>query len=317
MNTVLLRAEIERYFTHRRPGKAYELMELADGYRGWVIRLSDGSFGVAVPYDGEVVYESFAGATMKSLTSEELGFSLPQVLALLSDSDESRNEFSLVCADFADPGDDDGQRRSSLTDAPREWWGRWKSLLGNHVQTRSPSGVLGELLVYAQLLEDGQRVQWSGPDKASHDLHTEDYDVEVKSTTKRYGCVVHIAGQYQLQQQAPKLYLYFCRMEPHPAGISIDDAVDYLVGKHHMNREELNKKLARLGYHVGSGNRAVTYAIQEMRRYMVDEAFPSITPESFKADAIPKGITQLSYDLDLADLPYEPVVFDLNKTLRQ
>lgn len=314
MKEATLRLEIERHFAHARAGKAYRLGALPEERAGWVVRLTDGSFGVAVPYDGANIFESFAGATLRSISSTELGGALPPVLALLSTANESRNEFSLICTDFVDPGN--GERRRDLVSAPREWWARWKDLLGNHAQVKVPHGVLGELLVYSYLLDTGTEAMWSGPDAASHDLHTPAYDVEVKSTTKRYGCVVRIAGQYQMQKQSAQLYLFFCRLEPHPGGISIDDAVEYLTRRHRVDRSELNEKLARLGYHMGSGSRTVTYALQEMRRYDVDDTFPRIVPESFKTGAVPKGITQLSYDADLGDIAYEAVSFNVDAMRR-
>jgi hypothetical protein len=129
-----------------------------------------------------------------------------------------------------------------------------------------------------------------------------DIEYEVKSTLSRYDKIIHITGQFQLQNTAKRLFLYFCRFEKNLNGISIDDIVDRLVNEHGESRDEINGKLNQLGYSIGNSARKEKYQIHEILKYPVDEHFPRITPELFKKEILPVGIKQLSYDVDLSVL---------------
>lgn len=296
---MIITEEIRKCFANRDVDIVYPLENIVSRYPAWVVHFQN-SFGVAVPYRGNDVYEEFANAV---LYSHELRFNGENRRCLLLTSSREvevfRNEFALFCRDFVFPGDD-GKLRRELTSDPVSWWKRWKILIGNAIAEKRPYAVLGELIIYGHLLRNGAAVDWTGPNSTSHDIVAPDVEYEIKSTLSRYDRIVHISGQFQLQNAAERLFLYFCRFEKNMNGICIDDMVKKLVDDYGISLNELNKKLGRLGYGVGSSARKEKYQIHEVLRYLVDDQFPRITPEMFKAGAIPAGIRQLSYDVDLS-----------------
>lgn len=300
MNTV--RDEIEIRFANVSPGHASPLGLLPDTASAWVIRRANGEFGVGVPYDGDAVSERFAGAHMYSVKEGELGEDFPGMLLLLSKDEDRRNEFSLLCSDFVDPGTD-GWKRTGLIQRPLAWWEGWRELLGNAMRDMQPHSVLGELLIYEYLLErENGQVAWTGPSGASHDFQGESGDAEVKSTLQRYDSLVQITGQFQLQDGAD-LWLYLCRLEPSGNGVSIDDIVKRV--SRHVRGDDLNARLAGLGYEPGNSARRERFTVLEVRRYHVDDSFPRISAQSFVGGAVPPGIQRISYAVDLGMVPSE------------
>jgi hypothetical protein len=292
--------EIKTLIADSDPSNAYCITGISREYPAWVIRLGDNSFGVAVPYEGPVINENFANA---SIYSSELLLNgvIRKCLFLTSSISYSRNEFASFCASFVKPGNNGEDRRMLLED-PSSWWRRWKELIGNAINDQKPYTVLGEILMYEHLLKEGIHPQWNGPHYSSHDILTEKAEYEVKSTISRYDKIIHVSGQFQLQRTKRRLFLYFCRFEANDNGISINDEVDHLVKYQGVSRDELNSKLGSLGYAEGNSARSEKYQIHEVLQYNVDDSFPSITPESLKTGVLPAGIKHLSYDVDLSAL---------------
>lgn len=308
MKTV--RDEIEQKLANVSPGHASPLMLLPESAPAWVLRQSNGRFGVGVPYDGEIVAEEFAGARLHSVQPGALRPDFPGLLMLSSTDEQRRNEFSLLCSDFVDPGAE-GWRRQSLVQRPLAWWEGWRELLGNAVREMKPHAVLGELLIYEYLLNESpdSRVAWNGPGGASHDLQCRNRDVEVKSTLQKYESVVEVTGQFQLQEGAA-LELYLCRLEPSKHGTNINDMVARLSKHPGIAKGELNARLASLGYEEGNSARRTRYVVLEVRKYQVDDSFPRISAGSFADGMIPPGILRISYAVDLGMVPGETVQLD-------
>lgn len=93
-------------------------------------------------------------------------------------------------------------------------------------------------------------------------------------------------------------------------GQCINDVVDRLITKAGESKDELNGKLSRQGYGIGSSARDEKYQVHEILQYEVDESFPKIIPESFVGGTIPKGIEHLEYNVDLSLL--DGTVIELN-----
>lgn len=296
--------ELKKWFAFGFEGNAIELESVNKDYPAWVVRF-DGEFGVAVPYDGNPVYEEFANAR---IFDKDLLFNgtNKHCLILTSESENTRNEFAFFCADFIEPGDD-GVQRQALLHAPVLWWRRWKKLIGNAIVEKKPYAVLGELITYYYLIGKGVNPVWMGPNRSSSDIVADDSNNEVKSTVSRYGKTVKISGQFQLQ--AENLYLYFLRFEKQSHGISINDMVKKLAGVG-QDEIEINRSLKKLGYGVGNSSRDERYFLLEMLKYTVNESFPKIVPESFVYGAIPTGITHISYDVNLEVLSAETIYID-------
>jgi hypothetical protein len=265
--------EIKMLFSDSEIESAYLLKSIESAYPAWIVRFDDMSFGVAIPYKGEAVNEKFANVFFYSSYIMIEGKN-EEYLLLTSSLEKTRNEFAIFCESFVSPGEK-GEIRKSLCDDPIGWWKRWKSLIGNSIVDKRPYAVLGEMLTYYYLLKQKKMVAWGGPNASSHDIITDSEEYEIKSTLKRYDKVVHISGQFQLQNSSKRLWLYFCRFEQNSNGISINDMVERLVNSGIL-REEINRKLQLLGYGEGNSARNEKYQIHEILKYPVDDYFPKI-----------------------------------------
>jgi hypothetical protein len=297
--------DIRNGFANLDAGR-FRKIKLDTEHSVWVYRVDEG-FGVGVEISSGFKYsEKFATAKMYTRT-ENIGGVTYNFLVLENREESLRNEFAGICVQFCDPGAE-GTYRKALLASPSEWWKRMTELLGNSVRNQTPHSVLGELIVYLKLLEkNAAGVSWQGPANKSHDIETEDVDYEVKSTIARYGAAITITGQHQLETSSKKvLKLLFCRFEEvSSGGDSINSLVSSLKEKS-IDRDDLEKKLAKIGFEEGSSARLRQYLLHdEIRAYTVDENFPKITGASFVGGIMPEPIIQLTYQLDLSSLRSE------------
>ena len=171
--------------------------------------------------------------------------------------------------------------------------------MGNSSSDRSPHAVLGELLVWRRMFQINPTMRWAGPDSSSHDLVGMEFDVEVKSTIKRYGKRVTISGEHQLAVAKGKsLFLAFMRFEEGLGGESINSAKADLL-RLGANGTDIEKHFESLGYQQGRSTRNKAYVLQEAEVYEVTNDFPKITPTSFAGGTTPVGIEQIKYEIDL------------------
>ena len=292
--------EIRKFFASLSSG-AIRLQSLPEEYPAFVIRTPEG-FGVAVEIDSdEIISEHFANAhygTKKTILNGEE----TTLLMFQTFREDLRGEFACVCAQFAEPGED-GANRKALLEDPRGWWKRWRNLLGNAIASKSAYSVICEMLLLERILSSDPSTEWTAMQSGTHDVETETRSYEVKSTIRRYGAHITIAGQFQLLRPKP-LDLYFFRCEESQVGISINMVRDRLVAGGY-DEYLLEQQLASQGYEIGSGAREKKYSILERRIYHVDDDFPKITETSFKGDKIPKGISQITYTVDLDGLSFD------------
>lgn len=274
-------------------------------HEAWIFR-EDGIFGVAVEIDdSHIISEKFAGSRLTTVNRVMEGMER-HLLRLECSVASLRNEFAVVCAQMATPGED-GELRKSLLADPSQWWERWRQLLGNAVSNKNAYCVLGELLSLERLILKGEQTEWLGPKAGTIDLDTPIAAYEVKSTLSRYESTVHIAGQFQLAGfQKKKLYLVHCRFEPSLTGDSINKVIERLVA-YGENREEFENLLSRCGFESGSSIRAESYKLIETKLYEVNEHFPKLTQLSFANGIIPPGILKIEYEVDLTGLAYSEI----------
>jgi hypothetical protein len=298
-----LNQQIRSNFAASNPGDALLLQGLAEDYMAWTIRM-DGEYGVAVPLPEEVqISERFSSVRLWS--SSMYVDKKPYNLLLLTCNEERlRLEFSSICAQFVDPGNN-GESRRLLINSPIEWWRAWRDLLGNSIKEKTPHGVLGELLTLIYLLENGGKPDWTGPKNGVVDVICGNSEYEVKSTTMRYDSIITISGQFQLQRESSNaLSLIFCRFEETSSGTTIDDVIHRLVASGY-DRASLEKAMNKLGLEAGCSDRKRIYKLLEMRQYSIDEDFPRITAASFVGGKIPAAVVQITYRLDLTGLEYD------------
>jgi len=293
-------SEIRDGFASMKTFGALTISSLSAEYAAYTIRIPDG-YGVAIPVKQDIVVaESFNSCRFRTgLLS--IGGQPSNYLMLISTFEEYRYEFASLCAELLDPGEA-GSKRKALLEHPLEWWRRWKELVGNDNKDRSVYSIIAELRVLEHKRLSDPSAEWTATHMGSHDIECATESCEVKSTCKRYGAAVTIAGQHQLVHKKP-LYLYFLRMEESFEGISINEMKQRLV-RTGYDPARLEIELQQQGLEHGASIRDKKYKILEKRKYVVDEAFPCITRESFKGNQLPAGITQIVYTVDLDAVSY-------------
>jgi hypothetical protein len=292
--------EIRDSFASMTSNGAIKISSLTDDFPAFIIRIPDG-YGVAIPVDSNMeVAENFNSCKFRtgllSIDGTPSNF-----LMLISAFEEFRYEFASLCAELVSPGEN-GKDRKALLDCPLNWWKRWKELVGNDMKDRAIYSIIAELLVLEHKFATDPTAEWAATRMGSHDIECTKESGEVKSTCKRYGAEITIAGQHQLVHTKP-LYLYFLRMEESLEGISINDIKTRLIQAGY-NAGKIELELQQLGLEHGASIRNVKYKVLEQRKYVVDENFPCITRESFKNNQPPAGITQIIYTVDLDAINY-------------
>lgn len=292
--------EIRDGFASMASYGAMQLNTLTAEYLAYIIRIPDG-YGVAIPVNKDMeVAENFNSCKFRTgLLS--IGGNPSNYLMLISAFEEYRYEFASLCAELLSPGEN-GRDRKALLEDPLNWWKRWKELVGNDIKDKAVYSIIAELRVLEHKRISDPSAEWTATHMGSHDIECSTESCEVKSTCKRYGAEVTIAGQHQLVHKKP-LYLYFIRMEESLEGISVNDMKKRLVQTGY-DPAKLEMELQQQGLEHGASIRDKKYKILEKRKYIVDESFPCITRESFKNNQLPAGIIQIVYTVDLDALSY-------------
>lgn len=286
--------EIRECFAATKPGTTRCLDSLPTEFPAWVIKKGK-EFGVAIEYDGPIINERFSNCKIRSEQLSSAGMER-QYLVLTCAQEKLRYEFASVCSQFVDPGKNGTERKRILAN-PAEWWEQWRSLMGNAVVDHQVYSVIAEMLVLNHLFKKDKSVEWTAAKAGSKDIENPSESFEVKSTIVRYGSLITIAGQFQLQQTKP-LHLFFCRMEDSPTGYSIDDVKDLLV-QNGYDKNKIDTELEHLGFEEGTNDRKKKYKVLEIKKYNVDKDFPKITLDSFVNKQMPTAVVQFSYTIDL------------------
>jgi len=197
---------------------------------------------------------------------------------------------------------------------------RWRELLsrepGSIPEKITLIGVWGELIFLRDMVRINPLVirNWLGPNGARYDFFTGKTAIEVKTSVQRKGRVITVHGYDQLDRPPEGcLYVAIQKIEEVTAGgESIGDLINSLVDLG-CDRVILLEKLAGLGLtpNVIEQCSDMRFKRIECRIYHVDDDFPCITPSSFKGDAIPNRVIDISYQLDLSYEPPFPI--DVNK----
>jgi len=298
--------EIRNLFANLSNGNSIKIDSIGDKHPAWVIRYEDW-FGVGFIVDNDLlINEKFSSS---KLWTRELIIEgkLENILLLTSNEEEYRYEFSFICSDFIDPGVD-GSEREKILENPRNWWSKWKSLLGNSISSKKAYSVIGEMIVYKKLLTDKISANWSALQKSSHDIETLDCDYEVKSTISRYDQKIKINGQFQLEKNK-KLKVVFIRFEESDVGLSIESLSKDII-KLGVDSCIIESGLKKLGFEPGRGGRYNTFKVLEARIYNVDKNFPTITKESFINGKLPDNVEKISYTINLLGIPFSDKIVE-------
>lgn len=299
-----LRKEIESRFAHQTDYAAYQLKTISQDYPGWVMRSSYGEYGVAVEYEGVDISEDFAGAFLSKRLFSIKESDERSYLFLSCHNNNLRNQFSVLCSDFLEPGPD-GSKRNEIINDPLVWWERWKELLGNKEAEDIIYDIIGELSALLKLcVLDRTDAFWTASQMNTHDIEMEDMSYEVKSSIKKEISKIHVSSQFQLKSEKP-LFLVFTRLEESKTGDSIDDLLTKLSHYQYEKVQQYNEYLEKKGLKSGNHGRKRKFRILERRKYIIDESFPLVRDDLFKAGKLPEAISHLEYDLSLTGIDYE------------
>lgn len=184
----------------------------------------------------------------------------------------------------------------------------WRQLLSraSTLGASASIGVMGELEVLrAGLSAVGPTAldAWQGPLGAAHDFVTENWAVEVKTSTAREGRLCEIHGVEQLEPlSSGRLLLVWVALRQDPAGLTLYERVERVMDAG-APKQRLLELLGELGYiHDPRSLPDERWVTREQLWFEVDDAFPRITTDSF-ADGLPPGVQHLRYTVDLAAGP--------------
>ncbi|MEU6057320.1 PD-(D/E)XK motif protein [Streptomyces sp. NPDC047097] len=189
----------------------------------------------------------------------------------------------------------------------------WRLMLGGTAQRWTVprlAGLFAELTVLEALLVVDRRAArtWLGPLGCPQDFRSDHHALEVKGTVASEGRVVHIHGADQLEApQQGTLALAWLRIAESTAPVA--RSVPDLISRCREGTDDLialDTRLAALGLPQGDdGPMATTrFLVPEQRWYEVAEDFPRIVPRSFGAGAVPTGVHDLEYRIDLDAVPH-------------
>ena len=295
----LVREIREAFASIPNPG-AISIKALPSEYPALVIRIPDG-YGVAIETDDKMeVSEKFNSCRFHTGFISVDGV-MRNYLILRSAFEEYRYEFASMCAEFVDPGDG-GKNREALLADPYTWWSKWRELVGNTNRELRVYNVLAEMMVLYHKYKDDPSTEWAATRMGSHDIECQNESCEVKSTLKRYGADITIAGQHQLEHNK-RLFIYFCRLEESFEGTSVNEMKKRLVEAGY-DAGKLEIELEKQGFERGANIRNKKYKLLERRKYEVDDSFPRIVSTSFKGDKYPQSIIHIEYTIDLDGINY-------------
>lgn len=260
-----------------------------------LIRKEINTYGVGVPAAENVeINETFSGCRISTETilSQKKGFKNEKIVALTCSNPGLLKQFSVLALDFLNP-----RNRETIYRNPLSWWKNWIQLTGNTLRIKEPYSIIAELLLLKELTEKKLNPVWTASQKKIHDIETECFDCEVKSTLSHSSSCITVHGEFQLSDKKT-LYLGFYRMEQSRSGFSINDLIDSLTDLG-WSRSHLDGELTKMGYEPGSSIMKVKYRLVENKFYLVDSNFPSITPSLFVDGKIPRGISKINYTVNL------------------
>jgi hypothetical protein len=206
-----------------------------------------------------------------------------------------------VCAGLAADPTDPGTTVGRVVD-------EWRALLapgGTNWSRARCAGLFGELMILLRLLDadPGAAAWWTGPAGEAHDFRTGAAAIEVKTTLGAEGRLITVHGWDQLEVPAGgALHLVWLRVREAdaPAGVSVREMIlRARAATAHPSAFDSRVSLLALPAPPDPEIDRRCFVPQEERWYAVNDKFPRIVPSSFVAGAVPGGIADLSYRIDL------------------
>jgi hypothetical protein len=152
-------------------------------------------------------------------------------------------------ADLVDLVSSGSSTDDALSGTLEEWNDRFRSIHAplTHEQQR---GLFGELCVLSELLENSSSATtWKGPNRSLHDFVSDDWHIEVKTTTTMPGRL-KIAPLNQLEPISESLFLAMVKIRADPGGETLKDRVSLVrsLASAEDGIEHIEKMLSLQGY---------------------------------------------------------------------
>ena len=186
---------------------------------------------------------------------------------------------------------------------------RWRELLdkemSNVLSIESLCGLFGELWHLARMAQNNPQaiLAWQGPYGARHDFTVAGYALEIKTTARRDEWKFRVHGLAQLAvPQDARLYLCAMRLELRGAsGITVPDLVN-LVLQSGVDRRALLGHLTQVGYDPrdDAHYQQIRMEVVDYRLYEITASFPRLTSDSFVANGLLDGVSDVHYTIDLS-----------------
>ena len=206
----------------------------------------------------------------------------------------------------------EGGNRDSLLANPWAWAEKIIEMGGDKTTKTRPYAYLAEIYLVAELREAGLLTdiekEYRGPDASRHDFELPTMSLEAKShlhgSDEEADGEMSVSSAVQLSRTDGKpLYVVYFVMEDMGA-LTLKTCAERFGG----DRVAIMRKLEKNGFVEGDFAWQRPYNLpHEPRVYEITDDFPRITPEQFKGDVFPSGITKLVYHVSLRNLPYCPL----------
>ncbi len=181
----------------------------------------------------------------------------------------------------------------------------WREFIKLINVPKTDIGLWGELKFLDFILVNGvSNIQsWTGPEFSTHDFKIKNRFFEIKTTSNKYKNLISINGMLQLNSNE-ETGLCFMRIEKdNTSGESLKDLITKISNKlNSLDQALFENKWSRFSKIINSSTDKYNLVVNQI--YIVDENFPKISQNSFKNDRVPKGISYISYTVDLSNLEY-------------
>jgi hypothetical protein len=223
-------------------------------------------------------------------------------------------EFAHIVDDMLDALASGAAPHSACRNSLEKWRDLLRTVRTDRLDERTAVGLFGELLLLRDLVAVSPTAvrYWTGPGGGRFDFSGSNAAIEVKTSTRRYGRLVEISGETQLDAPAGlTLYLSFVRIEQVPAGGSRLWDLHAAILNAGVSPGDMQEKLKQLDV-----DEAILrddprhFRLLETRLYRVDGTFPRIVRASFVGAELPAGTLRLRYMIDLSGEPPIPLDSD-------
>ena len=192
----------------------------------------------------------------------------------------------------------------ALSGTLEEWNDRFRSIRAplTHEQQR---GLFGELCVLSSLLENtSSATSWKGPDRSLHDFVSDDWHIEVKTTTTMPGRL-KIAPLNQLEPITERLFLVMVKIRADPDGETLQDRISSVrsLASAEGDIEHIEKMLSIQGYRDSDADMyPSTYTLEGFHQLEIGEDTPVL--HRVKIDPEVACIQSLRWVMGTESLPF-------------